>query len=81
MILWQRDVRAKVSTVATGSSRICVLQVCFGDIKLLLVAVDGNSRTDEFTSELSIIEDVIGRHPGFNIILGGDFNVDFSRDR
>ena len=35
-ILWRRDIglRAKV---ATGSSRICVLQVCFGDIILLLI--------------------------------------------
>ena len=36
---------------------------------------------DEFTSELSIIEDLIKRYRNFNVILGGDFNVHFSRDR
>ena len=60
--------------------------MCFDDIKLLLINAylsfeDGNARTDEYTSELSIIEDLIERHPDFNVILGRDFNVDFSRDR
>ena len=36
-ILWQRDVLAKEYTVATGSSRICVLHVCFHNFKLLLI--------------------------------------------
>ena len=36
-ILWRRDKRAQVSTVATDCSRIYVLQVRFNDIKLLLI--------------------------------------------
>ena len=56
--------RAKVSTVVTGSPRICVSQVCFDDIKLLLINAylpfqDGITRKGEFTSKLSIIEDLI----------------------
>ena len=73
-----------VCAVATGSWRICALQEedKTEDINLLLINVhlsfeDGNARTDEST----IIEDVIERNPDFYVILGGDFNVDFSRDR
>ena len=49
--------------------------MCFYDTKLLLINAylpfeDGKARTDEFTSELSVIEDLIGRHPDFNVILG-----------
>ena len=60
--------------------------MCFDDIKLLLINAylpfeDGNAWTDEFTGELFIIADLIGRHPDFNVILGGDFIVELSRDR
>ena len=46
---------ATVSTVATGCSRFWILQVCFDDIKMLLINVyllygDGNARTHEITS-------------------------------
>ena len=50
--------------MATGSLSICDLTVSFDDIKLLLINIDlpfedGNARTDEFTSELSVIGDIL----------------------
>ena len=60
--------------------------MCFDDFKLLLINVylpfeDGNAWTDEYTSDLSIIEDLIGRHSYFNVILDGNVNAGFTKDR
>ena len=55
----------------------CVLTI----LSCCLPLDDGNVWTGEFTSKLSIIEDLIGRHSDFYVILGGDHNVDASRDK
>ena len=36
---------------------------------------------DEFLFQLAIITDIIERHANCKVVLGGDFNVDFSRNK
>ena len=35
----------------------------------------------EFADQLSVVENLIYDNPDCHVIVGGDFNVDFSRDR
>jgi len=42
---------------------------------------DGDVNLDEFISILSVIDDLISTNSDCHVILGGDFNVDFCRDR
>jgi hypothetical protein len=41
---------------------------------------DNDVKCDEFVRTLSLLEDLINRYSDYHIIIGGDFNVDFSRD-
>jgi endonuclease/exonuclease/phosphatase (EEP) superfamily protein YafD len=40
-----------------------------------------NDRTDDFADQLVTVEDLINNNIDCHAIVGGDFNVDFSRDR
>jgi hypothetical protein len=41
---------------------------------------EGDDRmTEEFADQLSIIESIVVSHPDRHMVVGGDFNVDFSR--
>jgi hypothetical protein len=42
---------------------------------------DGTGQSDELCSQLAIIDNVISQNPDYHILVGGDFNVDFSRER
>jgi len=57
----------------------------FQRLNLLLINVympyeDSDARTEEFSQILCLIEDLIDRYTNCHIVIGGDFNVDFSRD-
>jgi len=41
---------------------------------------DDATNLDEFSRQLAIIDDLIDRNSDSHIVLGGDFNVDFSRN-
>ena len=42
---------------------------------------DDDAKLDDFVSELSVIEDLVNAHTDCHVLIGGDFNVDFSRTR
>ena len=41
---------------------------------------DGEANSEEFTLQLSIIDKIVERNQHFEVIFGGDFNVDFPRN-
>jgi len=85
-ILWRSDIRARIEPVNTNSRRICVICMRPDSWSVLFLNVympyeDGEERLDDFFSQLSTIEYLICQYPDCHIILGGDFNVDFARNR
>jgi len=77
---------ASVCSVVSNSSRTWAACVVTDSWKLLLINVympyeDGDERSDEFVYVLSLIENIIGNNSDCHVILGGDFNVDFNRQR
>ena len=44
-------------------------------------AVKMKEKFDDFVSELSVIEDLVNAHTDCHVVIGGDFNVDFSRTK
>jgi len=84
-ILWHAKLLASVVPIDTNSSRICAARVVTDNWKLLLINVympfeDNDEKTDEFVYTLSLIEDIIGKNADCHVVLGGDFNVDFTRN-
>ena len=83
-ILWKRDVCVKVTAVPTNSLCICAARVDIDDVNLLFINVympyeDNGVRTAAFLHELSVLEDLIECHADSYIVIGGDWNVDFTR--
>ena len=69
----------------TNSKRVCATRVENAEYKLLFIYVympyesDDHSTVD-FADQLFCIENVFNTNSDCHIIIGGDFNVDFSRD-
>jgi exonuclease III len=85
-IMWRSSLLASFEIVSTSSRRICALRMTSEEIKLLFVNVympyEGDEgMTAEFADELNVIENLVNDNNDCHIIIGGDFNVDFSRDR
>jgi len=83
-ILWRSDLNFRVDVIATGSRRCCAVRICTDTWSMLVINVympyeDGSERSDLFVQTLSVIESVIAVHADCHVIVGGDFNVDFSR--
>ena len=84
-ILWKSTMLANVVPISVNSRRICAVRVCSSNWKLLLVNVympyeNDSVSTVEFAQLLSVVDDLIFTYPDNNVVIGGDFNVDFSRD-
>jgi exonuclease III len=85
-ILWRSNVAAQVDVVPTDSRRIYAITVSSTTYKFLLINVympyeDDDGQTDLFVEELSRVEALIVNNSDCHVILTGDFNVDFSRER
>ena len=66
-ILWRRDIRAEVQFFTTDSRRVSALCVDFTAVKLLFINVyltheDSEANFDEFSFQLSIVNNVIEMH-------------------
>jgi len=84
-IIWRRTLNFKISPVVTNSRRVCATLFESGDIKLLCVCVympyeSDASSTIEFQYQLSVIDTLLEQHSNCFTLVGGDFNVDFSRN-
>ena len=87
-ILWHSNVMARVSPLIVNSRRVCAVRVSFDSdyVKILIVNVympyeDGDENIDDFVSVLAVIEELISSNSDCHVVIGGDFNVDFCRDR
>ncbi len=85
-ILYQSVLLGDIHPIIVNSRRICAVRVCSDAIKLLLINVympyeDDDVNIDEFSNVLALAEDVIHCNSDCHLVLGGDFNVDFRRDR
>jgi len=85
-ILWRSDMCANVVPIVIDSRRICAISLSSDTWKLLIINVympfeNGYTNTDEFVYLLSVIEDIVASNGDCQCIIGGDFNVDFTRSR
>jgi exonuclease III len=85
-ILWRCNLFAKVHIVDACSKRLCALRFETDECNLLLINCyvpygAGVSSCDDFVSELSSIEVLVNSNVDCHCLVGGDFNVDFGRDR
>ena len=75
---------ANIDIINTNSDRVCAMRLTINYVDIILINVympceGSETSTDEFTTQLSVIDDIIEQHQNCQITLGGDFNVDFSR--
>jgi len=83
-IFWHQGLCCDVSLLDTGSRRVCAIRCTFkfGIFVFINVYIPGESgdvNRSEFCDTLNIIESIVD--DGCYVVLGGDFNVDFSRNR
>jgi len=83
-ILWRSDIAANVKVLDVCSNRVCAVRLRLDSCCLLLVCVympceGDDSKTDEFANQLAVIESIVESNLDCHVIVGGDFNVDFSR--
>ena len=75
-----------VVILPTDSKRICAIRLVNNSVRLLLINVympyeNSVERSLNFYDELSLIENLAQDNQDCHVIVGGDFNVDFSRNR
>ena len=84
-VFWRRSLQFVIKSVMVESRRVCSLLLSCSEFKLLCINVympyeDDFTNFDEFSRELAVIDELIDCHPDCHIVLGGDLNVDFSRN-
>ena len=75
---------ANIVVINTNSDRVFAARLPINYVDILLINVympceGSEASTDEFTTQLSVIDNIIEQHQNCQIILCGDLNVDFSR--
>jgi exonuclease III len=85
-IFWKQNLNVTVSFIDSSSRRVCAIRCNFDFGSLLLINVympyeKDYASYDDFRLHLSVIDDIIERNADCHVILGGDFNVDFGRER
>ena len=85
-VLWRSDLLVQVQPLAVSSRRLCAVSFSTDHWSLILINVympyEGDEiKTDEFIDLLSIIEDLVLSNSASHVIVGGDFNVEFNRNR
>jgi len=83
--VWKSTILANVVPLSVNSRRICAVRVCSSNWKLLLVNVymsyeNDSVSTEEFAQLISVSDDLIITYSDYNVVICGEFNVDFSRD-
>lgn len=85
-ILWRADLVGNVSVLSVNSNRVCALYFHTANYNILLVNVympyeNNEASAAEFSDILSLIENLMNEYPDCHMIICGDFNVDFTRNR
>lgn len=85
-IFWRSNLAFKVSVLHSTSRRLCAIRMSSNSVNLLLINAylpfeNNDCNTEEFTDQLFAIEQLIADNMDCFVVTGGDFNVDFSRNR
>jgi len=85
-ILWWSDLAVSITVIDTNSKRVCAVRMESDAFKLLFINVympfeSNDCSTTEFADQLIVIEDICNSNSYCHVVAGGDFNVDFARDR
>ena len=83
-VFWRNNIAVQINMIEVNTNRMCALQICSGDVDLLLVNVympyvSTDAAYDEFCLILSNITHVSEMYPESMLVIGGDFNADLSR--
>ena len=84
-IFWRKALEMSVTQIPTNSRRVCAILMHGACIRLLCICVympyeKDSVQVEEFLQQLSVVDTLINQHSASHIIVGGDFNVDFSRN-
>lgn len=84
-IIWKSALNLRVSPIVTNSRRVCAVLFESDDFRLLCICVympyeSDASSISEFQFQLSVIDTLLQQHPDCHVLVGGDFNVDLSRN-
>ena len=77
----------KVTPISTTSVRLCAVKIDIQNTNVLIINVympvfsENVSNINEFSAILTEISAIINSHDNYQIIIGGDFNLDFYRDQ
>ena len=85
-IIWRSSLMVKIQPLVVPSRRLCAAIIATDSWSLLLVNVympyEGDEqKTEEFTDLLILIENIMVSNSVTHVIVGGDFNVEFSRNK
>jgi len=84
-IVWRSSLNLLASPIESGSRRVCAVLFSSSNIRLLCICAympyehDADS-CEEFLCQLAVIDSLLDRFSDCQVILGGDFNVDFLRN-
>ena len=87
--LWRRTLACKVSPLNTNNERLCAIKLESTELTIIIVSVYmpcdteilDSSSANVFREVLQCISDLCHSEGVDNVIMGGDFNMDFSRNR
>ena len=87
LVMWNKSLNINVKNVATTSKRICAIEINNNKgLKCLIISVympvNDNSAASilTFGDTLAEISSIINTYDEYNVIIGGDFNIDFNKD-
>ena len=85
--LWNHRLSPYIKRIPTGCKRLCAISLQCSNMKMLLInlymPVDNMSKshvTDEFLSVCDAMEIMLNKYFDHQVLLGGDLNIDFSRN-
>ena len=84
-IFWPRRLCANVEVIDTHSNRLCALHLTNEQINVVLISVympceSTSVAIDEFCTVLAQILHITDSFQDASVVIGGDFNTDFSRN-
>ena len=85
-VIWKKNLEVSVTPINTNSPRICAVTMKSENTKLLIMSVympnDDNSHSsyEEYGEVLYEISSIVEQYDEYDIVIGGDLNVDFSRN-
>ena len=85
-IFWRRNISLTAVPINVNTRQLCCLSLFDTDYNVLCINAytpyePDDASSDDFVMQLSVINDFTERNADCHILLGGDFNVDFSRNQ